>query len=214
MSLPKPYYQDDFCTIYHGDCRDILPHLEPVDLVLTDPPYGMNYQSSWRIKADRHSKIAGDLAFPMWIFDELKPSNALFIWCRWDNLKTIPTPKSFIAWDKGSHSMGDLNHEFGRQWEGCAFYPGPKHKFEFRPVDLIRAAKVPPLALSHPAEKPIAALTPLIKSHAGSILDPFMGSGSQRRAAKDLGRKAIGIELEEKYCEVAAKRLRQEVFSF
>lgn len=213
-ALPEPYYQDQAVTIYHGDCRDILPLLDPVDLVLTDPPYGMDYQSSRRIDIDRHAKIAGDSEFPMWIFEELKPSNALFVWCRWDNLKTIPAPKSFIVWDKGSHSMGDLNHEFGRQWEGCAFYPGPQHKFEFRPVDLIRAAKVPPLSLRHPAEKPVAALTPLIRSHAGLILDPFMGSGTTLRAAKDLGRKAIGIELEEKYCEIAAKRMKQEVFSF
>lgn len=210
----KPYYQDKYCTIYHGDCREILPSLEPVDLVLTDPPYGMDYQSAWRIVRERHDKIHGDGEFPLWIFDKLKPLNAMFLFCRWDNLYELPKPRSFIVWDKGSHSMGDLQHEFGRQWEGCAFYPGPEHKFEFRPVDVIRAAKVPPTALRHPTEKPVSVLTPLITSHLGLILDPFMGSGTTLRAAKDLGRKAIGIEIEEKYCEIAAKRLAQEVFDF
>ena len=210
----KPYYQDNFATIYHGDSREIIPTLEPVDLVLTDPPYGMDYQSARRIDHQRFKKIVGDTQFPTWIFDLLKPSNAMFVWCRWDNLRDIPKPKSFIVWDKGCHSMGDLNHEFGRQWEGCAFYPGKSHKFNHRPVDVIRVARVNPVALCHPNEKPVAVLVPLLRSHAGNVLDPFMGSGTTLRAAKDLGRKCIGIEIEEKYCEIAAKRLRQEVFEF
>jgi site-specific DNA-methyltransferase (adenine-specific) len=108
--------------------------------------------------------------------------------------------------------MGDLEHEFGRRWEGCAFYPGPQHRFLKRPADLIIANRVGPMSLVHPNEKPVEALTPLIDCHPGeTILDPFMGSGTTLRAAKDLGRKAIGIEIEEKYCEIAAKRLRQEI---
>jgi site-specific DNA-methyltransferase (adenine-specific) len=210
----KPYYEDKYCTIYHGDCREVLPSLEPVELVLTDPPYGMDYQSARRIDSERHAKIAGDKEFPLWIFEALKPTNALFVWCRWDNLRNMPPPRSLIVWDNGAHSMGDLRHEFGRQWEACAFYPGPEHTFKYRPVDIIRAPRVPSLSLRHPAEKPTAAITPLLQSHDGRVLDPFMGSGTTLRAAKDLGRKAIGIEIEEKYCEIAAKRLSQEVFDF
>jgi site-specific DNA-methyltransferase (adenine-specific) len=211
----KPYYQDAWATIYHGDCREILPTLPKVDLVLTDPPYGMDYQSARRIDWQRKEKIKGDIEFPLWIFDLLQPLIALFVWCRWDNLRELPKPKSFIAWDKGNHSMGDLQHEFGRQWEACAFYPGPQHSFLKRPVDIVRAKRVPPEQLSHPNEKPVAAIIPLIESHPGEIiLDPFMGSGSTLRAAKNLGRKSIGIEIEEKYCEIAAKRLSKEVFDF
>lgn len=211
----KPYYQDSACTIYLGDCRDVLPGLERVDLVLTDPPYGIDYQSARQIKRLRFDPIQGDSSFPLWIFDLCAPRVALMVWCRWDTLAILPPPKSFIVWDKGSHSMGDLKHEFGRQWEGCAFYPGPEHEFVKRPVDVIRVPKIPPGALQHPNEKPVRAITPLIAAHVGeTILDPFMGSGATLRAAKDLNRKAIGIEIEEKYCEIAANRLRQEVLQF
>lgn len=210
MSLPKPFYHDERSgiTIYKGDCREIIPDLPSYDIVLTDPPYGINYQSAWK----RKDKIYGDKEFPMWIFDILKPRVAMMVWCRWEQLKLIPLPKSFIVWDKGHHSMGDLKHEFGRRWEGCAFYPGENHSFIRRPADIIFANRINPMDLLHPNEKPINALTPLIACHPGEIiLDPFMGSGTVLRAAKDLGRKAIGIEIEERYIEIAVKKLAQEV---
>jgi site-specific DNA-methyltransferase (adenine-specific) len=214
--LPKPYYEHAGITIYNSDCREILPLLPKVDLVLTDPPYGIDYQSSRRTdKTQRKDKIQGDKAFPLWIFEELKYNIALFVWMRWDNLSIVPVPKSFIVWNKGCHSMGDLQHEFGRQWEGCAFYPGEQHRFIYRPIDIINAAKIPPEQLKHPNEKPVGALLPLMLSHySDTILDPFMGSGTTLVAAKQLGRKAIGIELEEKYCAIAVKRLGQEVLDF
>ena len=213
MSVPTPYYDDGKgIVIYHGDCRDILPHLPKVDLVLTDPPYGIDYQSARRTEWQRKAKIQGDKEFPLWLFDILVPNVAMFIWCRWDMLRGLPDPKSFIVWDKCVHGMGDLEHEFGRQWEGCAFYPGPEHVFIKRPVDVIRAMRINPERLLHPNEKPVNAITPLIEAHhTHSILDPFMGSGTTLRASKDLGRQCIGIEIEEKYCEIAARRLGQEV---
>jgi site-specific DNA-methyltransferase (adenine-specific) len=209
----NPYYQDEFVTIYHGDCREIIPALGPVDLVLTDPPYGIDYQSAWRTEWQRKDKLHGDTEFPMWVFEICSPLVAMFVWCRWDIMRDLPKPKSYIVWDKGNHSMGDLNHEFGRQWEGVAFYPGPQHQFVKRPADIIVANRIPPLDLVHPTEKPVAALLPLLVAHKGNVLDPFMGSGSTLRAAKDLGRKAIGIEIEEQYCEVAAKRMAQLVMA-
>lgn len=212
----KPYYENRGITIYHGDCREILPGLPEAEVVLTDPPYGMNYQSNYhKGKSTRHDKIAGDEAFPLWMFDLLHPSVAMFVWCRWDMLPDMPLPKSFIVWDKCIHTMGDLKHAFGRQWEGCAFYPGENHSFVSRPVDLIRCQRIPSNQLLHPAEKPVDVLKPLVAAHsADTILDPFMGVGTTLVAAKHLGRKGIGIELEEKYCEIAAKRLGQEVFSY
>ena len=209
-NLPTPYFEDDSVTIYHGDCRELLPLMPTVDLVLTDPPYGIQYKSNRRVRWQQKDRIAGDDEFPLWLFD-YKPSVAMFVWCRWDILASLPVPKSLIVWDKGVHSMGDLEHEFGRQWEACAFYPGTQHRFIRRPADVIRAMRVPPEQMQHPTEKPVAAMNPLILAHEGDILDPFMGSGTTLRAAKDLGRKAIGIELEERYCEIAAKRMSQGV---
>lgn len=207
----EPYYQEPGITIYNGDCRDIIPHLDQADLVLTDPPHGIDYQSAWRIERERKEKITGDNEFPLWIFDIFKPLIALFTFCRWDILSFLPKPKSLIVWDKCVHSMGDLKGEFGRQWEAIAFYPGPQHRFNYRPIDVIRAKRIDPEKLIHPNEKPISVIMPIIKSHPGTIFDPFMGSGTTLRAAKDLGRKAIGIEIEKKYCDIAIERLRQGV---
>ncbi len=211
----KPYYQDDYVTLYNGDCRDIISELNMAfDFVLTDPPYGMNYQSCRKVDWDRKDKIKNDKEFPLYIF-EMKPDIALLVWCRWNNLKDIPMPKSLIVWDKGIHSMGDLSHEFGRRWEACAFYPGKFHKFKYRPVDIISIPRVSPDKLKHPNEKPIGAIKPLIDCHETTlILDPFAGSGTTGVAAKELNRKCVLIELEEKYCEITAKRLSQEVFNF
>jgi site-specific DNA-methyltransferase (adenine-specific) len=137
------------------------------------------------------------------------------VWCRWEILSILPKPKSFIVWDKIVHSMGDLEHEYGRGWEAVAFYPGINHAFTKRPIDIIHAQRIDPLKLLHPNQKPVNAILPLIKCHPeGLILDPFMGSGTTLVAAKELGRRAIGIEIEEKYCEIAVRRLAQEVLPF
>ena len=204
------YYRetDPDLVILHGDCLEIMPLLSKVDLVVTDPPYGIDYQSAWRTdRTQWKEKIYGDNSFPLWIFDS-EPSNALFVWCRWDNLKEIPKPKSFIVWDKGCHSMGDLEHEFGRQWEAIAFYPKKNHRFIKRPVDIIRCSKVPPESLVHPNEKPVGVYFPILQSHEGIVLDPFLGSGTTLVACKELNRNGIGIEISEKYCEIAKKRLK------
>ena len=214
--MVKAFYQDKWVTIYHGDCREILPQLDvKVDLVLTDPPYGIDYQSARRTAPFRKNKIQGDDEFPLWLFDLIKPTSAYLLFCRWDVLPILPTPKSFIVWNKGNHSMGDLEHEYGRQWEAIAFYPQAQHEFLFRPVDIIEAMRISPDKLIHPNEKPEAVVSPLIAANKGDlILDPFLGSGTTCYCAKKLNRHSIGIEIEEKYCEIAAKRCMQESFEF
>ena len=211
----EPYYRDwqKDIVIYNADCRDILPLIpdKSIDLVLTDPPYGIDYQSARRIDWQRKEKIQGDKEFPMWLFD-LKPLMAMFVWCRWDILTQLPRPKSFIVWDKCRHSMGDLKHEYGRQWEAIAFYPQEEHEFNYRPIDIIRVPCIPAYNLQHPNEKPVEVVTPLLQANKGNIvLDPFLGSGTTAIACKILGRKCIGIEIEEKYCSIAKQRLAQGV---
>jgi len=206
----KPYYEDPNFTIYNCDCREILPELPKVDLVLTDPPYGMNFQSNFRI--EKHEKIRNDDSLPIELISDiyLKPTHAAYIFCRWDNLWEMPTPKSCLVWVKNNWSMGDLNHEHGRQYEMICFYPNYKHKFIKRIPDVLIENRTGNEL--HPTQKPVGLFKQLIECNEGvTILDPFMGSGTTLRAAKDPNRKAIGIEIEEKYCEIAVNRLKQQV---
>lgn len=208
----KPYYQDEAVTIYHGDCREILLSVPPPDLVVTDPPYGMAFRSNYR--AVRYEPIAGDKALPIDLIELAisRATRAAYVFCRWDNLRDMPEPRSVIAWVKNNWSMGDLKHEHGRQWEACCFYPKADHEFITRIPDVIYADKTGNRL--HPTEKPEALMLKIIQANVGAVvLDPFMGSGTTLRAAKDLGRRAIGIELEERYCEVAARRMGQEVLA-
>lgn len=209
----KSYYEDNYCTIYHGDCHEILHQLKNVDLVLTDPPYGMDYQSNYRF--NKHEKIFGDSAFPIDLILSIidKADRAAYIFCRWDNLVSMPKPKSVLVWVKNNWTAGDLKHEHGRQWEACCFYPKNDHEFIKRISDVIICDRT--LNNLHPTEKPEQLMSRIISSNVcESILDPFMGSGTVLRAAKDLGKKCIGIEIDEKYCEIAAKRMSQEVLNF
>ena len=216
LELPDKniYFKDEDVLIYCADCRDILPLIpdKSIDLVLTDPPYGIDYQSAWRTEWQWKDGIANDKEFPLWLFDIVHPNNALFLFLRWDILAQLPIPKSFIVWDKCRHSMGDLKHEYGRQWEAIAFYPQDGHEFINRPIDIIRVPCIPACDLQHPNEKPVEVAAKLLINNVGSsICDPFMGVGSTLLAAKKLNRKCIGIEIEEKYCEIAKKRLSQSV---
>lgn len=214
--MPEPYYQDDAVQIYHGDCRDILPCLSQVELVVTDPPYGIKYHSGYYKYGNPHKNITGDNALPTDIITKCidLSTHGTLVFCRWENLLEIPTPKSFIVWAKNNWTAGDLDHAYARSWEAIAFWPGPKHRFIHRPSDVLHFDRVPPTSLDHPTEKPVGVLRKLIGDNEGNpILDPFCGSGTTLRAAKDLGRKAIGIEIEEKYCEIAARRMAQTVMA-
>lgn len=206
----KPYYNYGGITIYHGDCREIIPTLEKVDLVLTDPPYGIDYQSNFRYL--KHEKIRDDIELPIEriILAIEHSTRASYVFTRWDVLSRFPIPKSVLVWVKNNWSMGDLDHEHGRQWEACLFYPKKDHLFIKRIPDVVYCDRTGNNL--HPTEKPTGLFSKLIQANfCESIIDPFMGSGSSLRAAKDLGKRAIGIELEEKYCEIAAKRMAQEV---
>ena len=206
----KPYYEDTAVTIYYGDCREIMSDMSNVDMVITDPPYGMEFQSNYRII--KHKAIQGDNELPI---DTIGlainlASAAAYVFCRWDNLSDMPPPKSVLAWVKNNWSMGDLEHEHGRQWEAICFYAKRYHEFIKRIPDVVYADRTGNVL--HPTEKPLQLIQKLIAANVGEmILDPFMGSGTTLRAAKDLNRKAIGIEIEEKYCEIAANRMMQEV---
>lgn len=153
--------------IIDGDCLKILKTFpdKSVDLIITDPPYGMNFQSNHRGK--KHDKIVNDDQFPLWIFDEFNriARNGVYIFCRWDNLKDFPKPKSVLAWVKNNWSMGDLQHEHGRQWEAICFYPQEGHKFVERIPDVIYANRTGNNL--HPTEKPVDLLERIIYANEG-----------------------------------------------
>lgn len=209
----KPYYETELGVLYHGDCLEILPQIEEVDLVLTDPPYGMSYLSNYYKHGNPHKAVHGDNQYPIEILERCinLATCAVFAFCRWDNLNDIPKPKSFIVWMKNNWTAGDLEHEYGQQWEGIAFYPQKGHKFIKRLPDIIDCRRVPPTQILHPTEKPINLIEALIRNNSGDLIfDPYLGSGTTAVACERLGRKWIGIEISKEYCDVAIKRIESE----
>ena len=187
-----------------GDCRDIIGGLE-FDAIYTDPPYGMEFLSNFR--TTKHKAIANDKTADLlaWACGIDTP-HSKYIWMRWDNLKAVPMPRSLITWVKNNHSMGDLEHEHGRQTEVCAFYKGPEHRWPAqRPTDVVTCPRTG--NEHHPTEKPVQLMCSVIGWTAGAILDPFMGSGTTLVACQRLGRQGIGIELDPDYFAIACKRV-------
>ena len=190
-----------------GDCREVLPTLGKVDCIVSDPPYGMSFRSNYR--TEQHASIANDDSDDLlqWACS-LEAMHSAYLFCRWDNLFAVPKPKSLVTWVKNNWSMGDLEHEHARQTEVALFYPGPIHDFpKGRPSDVIRAPRTG--NDHHPTEKPVQLMRAIIEWTRGTVLDPFMGSGSTGCAAVAMGRDFIGIELHEPYFDIACHRIEQ-----
>ena len=190
-----------------ADCRDVLPTLPPIGSLVTDPPFGMNFRSNRRI--EKHIAIANDDTEEALIWAcQLPVEHSRYVFCRWDNLASVPKPKSVVTWVKNIHSMGDLEHEHGRQTELCLFYAGDGHYWPTaRPNDVIRAPRTG--NENHPTEKPVQLMRAILEWTAGLVLDPFCGSGSTGVAAVQMGRKFIGIEREPKYFDIACRRIEE-----
>ncbi len=196
----KPYYEDTKAgiVIYNADCRDVLPGLPSVDLVLTDPPYGMG-------------KAAWDVLIPSceWL-PVARQSKTVALFCGVRGLFDYPKPDWTMAWVRMASTQRNGKFRGFNNWEPVLVYGGDRI-----PNDVVSMQNLQDCeAAAHPTSKPLRLMTKLAERLGGeTILDPFMGSGTTLRAAKDLGRKAIGIEIEERYCEIAAKRLSQEVLA-
>lgn len=205
------YYQDDHVTLYHGDC--LTEHREwlTADVLVTDPPYGMAYESN-RVKGRASQAVANDAttdirdaALAAW---GDRPAIAFGKW----NVARPANVRARLIWSKGEDpGMGDLTFPWGNSDEeiyvfgrGFAGKRGPNVLVHGKPPVSNRDA--------HPTPKPVPLMERLIeKCPAGVVADPFAGSGATLVAAKNLGRKVIGVELEERYCEIIAKRCAQEV---
>lgn len=195
------------CRLVLGDSTSIVPLLGAIESVVTDPPYGMAFQSNHR--TIRHRKIINDAGVAMlrWACT-IEAAHSRYVWMRWENLKDIPMPRSLITWVKNNHSMGDLEHEHGRKTEVCAFYKGPHHRWPSqRPVDVVSAVRTG--NEYHPTEKPVSLMQEVVGWTIGTVLDPFMGSGTTLVACAKMGRKGIGIEIDPDYFEIACKRVEE-----
>jgi 16S rRNA G966 N2-methylase RsmD len=215
--LPKPYYDHAGITIYHADCREILPHLPKVDLVLTDPPYGIAHVSSYTCDTTTaqwmNSEIANDRDESLRDFVLASTDSDFAVFGTIKGTAPHGTLATLV-WDKGPASgMGDLSIPFKLSFElifigGCG-WTGTRDEGVIKGCWIVTRAS---MGRVHPNEKPELLLSYLLRKHsAWMILDPFMGSGTTLVAAKRLGRRAIGIEIEEEYCAIAVQRLAQEV---
>ena len=246
----KPYYQDDWTTIYHGDCLEVLPELNPVDCIISDPPYMRDVYLRMRAPDSKHwngtikrlkdtsslvqmangdigamdEEVMGAVAMEA---DRLVRRWAIFFSCA----------ESIHLWRKALVAAG-LRYVRTGAWVKPNAMPqmrGDRPGVGFEPCTIAHAPGLMKwnggghLAVwvhgvsrgderpEHPCPKPLSLMKELVRlfSDPGEcILDPFLGSGTTLRAAKDAGRKAIGIEIEERYCEIAARQLSQEVLQF
>ncbi len=226
----RPYYEADGVTIYHGDCREILPQVSAADLVLTDPPFFMpaqHYQS--RAKWQRQWGDTSILATFWEVVTEvmvgsLRKTGHLLTFCNHESYpvfypvmsKRVDFLKALV-WNNGRVGLGRVwRNQFelviAARWETSTFYEDGKLRADVLCYEATRTAD-----RDHPVQKPVALLADLVKVTTpadGLVVDPFMGSGTTLVAARDLCRRAIGIEIEERYCEIAAQRLAQMVMDF
>lgn len=208
----QPYYSENGITIYNADCRDVLPFLPKADLLLTDPPYGVDFMVNAAGRPVKYHSVHGNDA-------EFDPSHlyasasAFILWGANHYANKLPHNGRWLVWDKRCQVAPPRNQsDCELAWDseyGAAriFY----HLWD----GFLRDSERGQTRL-HPTQKPLALMRwcMSLKPSARTILDPFMGSGTTLRAAKDSGRQAIGIEIEEQYCEDAANRLRQEVLPY
>jgi DNA modification methylase len=221
LQVATSYYSDDLVTLYHGDCREITAWLE-ADVLCTDPPYGIGYgrkRGTWTMPADRPATIAGDMntALRDWALEAWGARPAM----AFGSLKLAPPARTTQVLiyrkppDSGTHgAAAGFRHDV----EPVYLIGNWPHAIGGRSSVIESGARMvggqvgPAGRYGHPHAKPVDVMETLIQAcPPGTIADPFAGSGSTLVAARNLGRSAIGVELEERYCERAALRLSQMI---
>jgi site-specific DNA-methyltransferase (adenine-specific) len=216
----QPYFQNELVTLYHGDCLEVTEWLK-ADVLVTDPPYGVAWKSSTMSNAikpkseiinndetpdvrDKSLELWGDrpaLVFGSWKVARPNNTRHRLIWHKKAN---IPGMRSH-AWFSADEEIYVLGTGFLGKPEQNVLVTNDRRDGAYGEV----------ARLGHPTPKPVGLMERLIaKCPDGIIADPFSGSGATLVAARNLGRKAIGVEMEEKYCELIANRLSQEAFDF
>lgn len=219
----KPYYEDDLVTLYMGNCLEVTEWLS-ADVLVTDPPYGMSYRSNQR-KGKKLAAVRGDAdtttrdaALTLW-----GPARPGLVFGRW----SVPAPageRQRLIWAKGDNpGMGDLSLPWGPSHEDIHLLGGG---WDRESIGVKRTGSVITThgvrggaageenATGHPTPKPVGLMEALVsRTPPGTIADPFAGAGATLIAARNLGRRSIGVELEERYCETIVKRLSQQAFN-
>ena len=211
----KAYYQDKWVTIYHGDCREILPQLDvKMDLVLTDPPYGRdeikNNPSRGKLAVAKDYGLGewdrkpADKELLMLIISKAKHSIIFG-----GNYFELPPSSCWLVWDKDNQGTDFADCELA--WTN---FNSAVRKYLWRWSGMLQEPYTPRDYRCHPTQKPSGLFSLIIADYSVAndlIFDPFLGSGTTCFCAKKLNRYSIGIEIEEKYCEIAARRCSQEV---
>jgi site-specific DNA-methyltransferase (adenine-specific) len=225
MALPEPYYRDEAVTLYHGDCRDILPEVDPatVALVIADPPYGINERcdrlargrSGPKSRCNDFPRVAGDdepfdpahlLRFRRLVLfganhyaDRLPPSPSWIVWDKLDGLES--------GRDIGFNDQADVE----MIWTNLG---GPARLIPHRWMGALKNGSERDKRRAHPTQKPVAIFERIIAAHTNPgdlVVDPYCGSGPVPRACKNLGRRCIAVELVADYCRKTVSRLAQSV---
>lgn len=220
----KPYYQDDWVTLYHGDCLEVTDWLD-ADVLVTDPPYGVRLEQIFgdARKGSKRTRVYDvlngdgspdlrDGALTLWA---PRPAVVFGTWrvARPDGVRSL------LVWNKAGAFSGPANCAFFTTHEEIYIIGNGKWRASAPPLlSVITTSEYrpsQPAQYGHPTPKPVQLMEILIdRCPPGVIADPFAGSGSTLAAAKNQSRRVIGVELEERYCEIAAKRLAQDSFDF
>jgi site-specific DNA-methyltransferase (adenine-specific) len=235
----KPYYQDDAVTIYHGDCREIVQKLGIFDCMITDPPFSQYTHTNAKSNRDKgYGNAAIDFAaidfaaIDFAAIDDLlrfageKIHGWIIANMDWRHIAEIERRKDVRGWELvrfgvwvKTNPMPQISSDRpANGWDGIAYLRKIGHKKQWNGGGH-HGNWIGPVITNgdHPTGKPIQMIMQWVERFTQptqTILDPFAGSGTTGRAAKDLGRKCTLIEREEKYCEIAAKRMAQEVLAF
>lgn len=221
--MTQPYYQDEWVTLYHGDCLEVAEWLD-ADVLVTDPPYGI----AWSPNKGGYKGAGSQVRIPNAIANDANPQvrdDVLKLWGKkpaivfgsWRVARPADTQHRLI-WHKQGQAPGPANAPFMSQDEeiyilGKGFRPSSPPLRSV--ITTTEARSVAVSQIGHPTPKPIKLMEILVdRCPEGVLADPFAGSGATLVASRNLGRKIIGVELEERYCEIIAKRLNQQTFDF
>lgn len=215
--------------ITQGDCLDVMKRLpdESIDLIVTDPPYLMNYQSRRRVANEKFRHIHNDVDSHELISEYLaecsrilKDNTAIYVFCSWHHIDFFKAEfehhfklKNLIVWNKNNHGSGDLKGAYAPKHELVLYgHKGRSIFREKRVPDVIDCAKIPSLKLTHPTEKPTELLDIFIRNSSDEdalVLDGFAGTGSTGISAIRNKRNFIGIELDPEYVEIGNRRIAE-----